>query len=261
MLSLEFLQQAERQIHKTLTELRPALLKAHGSIEHSLKDDKSVVTEMDILVEERLKAALAEIAPAISFGGEETGVDYTQKTFWLVDPIDGTEAFIRGLPFSTTMIALIDDGQPIMSVIYNFFQDEYYMAIKGQGASCNGHAIHVSNRPLKRAYVIATGNWGVMRMPNLAPRLRPRVAGMPKLHGSGCEATYIASGAIDGAIVAGAKGPWDFAAGNLLIREAGGRVENWDSTGYDYRDMQFVASNPVIFDELKAFILAERANI
>ena len=159
------------------------------------------------------------------------------------------------------MIALIDNGQPVMGVIYNFFLDEYYLAIKGHGATRNGHPIHVSDRPLKRSYVIVVGNWGKMKVPNLGSHLRPRIAGMPKLHGSGCEAAYIASGAIDGQIVCGSKGPWDFAAGNILIQEAGGRVENWSSKGYDYLDLQFVASNPVIFDELKSFILAEQANI
>lgn len=256
----DLLNHLERKVYETLQELRPTLLQAHGSIEHHVKDDKSVVTEMDLLVENRLREELKKVDPSIGFGGEETGLDTNQETFWLVDPIDATEAFIRGLPFSTNMIALIDKGQPIMGIIYNFFLDEYYLAIKGRGATCNGHEIHVSQRPLSRSYVIVTGNWGKLNMPNLGPHLRPKVAGMPKLHGSGCEATYIAKGAIDGVIVAGAKGPWDFAAGNILIQEAGGRVENWSSTTYNYRDMQFVASNPVIFDELKGFILAEHAD-
>jgi myo-inositol-1(or 4)-monophosphatase len=250
----------ERKVYETLQALRPTLLKAHGSIEHHIKDDRSVVTEMDLLVEHRLREELAKVDPSIGFGGEETGIDTDQETFWLVDPIDATEAFIRGLPFSTNMVALIDNGQPVMGVIYNFFLDEYYLAIKDRGATCNGHVIHVSQRQLAQSYVIATGNWGKLNMPNLGPHLRPRVAGMPKLHGSGCEAAYIAKGAIDGVIVAGAKGPWDFAAGNILIQEAGGRVENWDSNTYDYRDMEFVASNPLIFDELKQFILSERSN-
>lgn len=248
----------ERKVYETLQALRPVLLRGHGTIEHHVKDDKSVVTELDLLVENQLKTELAKVDPSIGFGGEETGIDTTQKTFWLVDPIDGTEPFIRGLPFSTNMVALIDNGKPVMGIIYNFFLDEYYLAMEGRGAFCNGHAIHVSDRPLGRSYVIATGNWGKLRMPHIGPHLRTRVAGMPKLHASGCEATYIARGSLDGAIIAGAKGPWDFAAGSILIQEAGGRVENWDSDNYDYRNMQFVASNPVIFDGLKDFLATER---
>jgi myo-inositol-1(or 4)-monophosphatase len=250
----DFLERAEKQLRLTLQELRPTLLRGFGSIEHKLKDDKSIVTEMDVMVERRLQAVMAELDPSIGFGGEETGLDLTQETFWLVDPIDGTECFTRGLPFSTNMICLIDNHQPVMSVIYNFFTDEYYLALKGKGATCNGHAIHVSNRPLERAYVIVTGNMKAAGAPYFVPELRPKVAGIPKLHASGCEAAYLASGGIDGAIVVGAKGPWDFAAGSLLIREAGGRVENWGTTTYDYRDMHFVAGNPVLFDDLKKLV-------
>lgn len=250
----DFLDHAEKHIRLTLQELRPTLLKGFGSIEHHLKDDKSIVTEMDVMVENRLKAAMAEIDSSIAFGGEETGVDLEQETFWLVDPIDGTECFTRGLPFSTNMICLIDNHQPVLSVIYNFFTDEYYLAIKGRGATRNGHPIHVSNRPLERAYVVVTGNWLKVGVPNFVPEIRPKVAGIPKLHASGCENTYIANGAIDGTIVAGGKGPWDHAPGMLLIQEAGGRVENWNSSTYDYRDMRFVAANPVIFDDLKKLV-------
>ncbi|HEY5668004.1 MAG TPA: inositol monophosphatase [Candidatus Saccharimonadales bacterium] len=248
----DFFDHADKHIRKVLLELRPTLLKGFGSIEHHLKDDQSVVTEMDIMVEERLRAAMAEVDPSIGFGGEETGLDPNLATFWLVDPIDGTEAFTRGLPFSTNMICLIADHQPVMSVIYNFFTDDYFLAIKGRGASCNGHVIHVSERPLERAYVVATGRWHQSRVPNFVSELRPKVAGLPKLHGSGCENTYIAQGAFDGTIVAGGKGPWDHVPGMLLIQEAGGRVENWGSNTYDYRDMHIVAGNPVLFDDLKA---------
>lgn len=250
----DFFDHADKHIRKVLLELRPTLLKGFGTIEHHLKDDKSVVTEMDVMVEERLKAAMDELDPSISFGGEETGLDPSLSTFWLVDPIDGTEAFTRGLPFSTNMICLIADHQPVMSVIYNFFTDEYFLAIKGRGATRNGHAIHVSDRPINRAYIVATGDWHQVGVPNFVPGLRPKVAGLPKLHASGCENTYIAQGAFDGTIVATGKGAWDHAPGMLLIQEAGGRVENWNSSTYDYRDMQIVAGNPTLFDDLKKLI-------
>lgn len=248
----DFLDTAEKRIRLTLQELRPLLLKGFGSIEHNLKDDKSIVTEMDVMVEKRLQEVLAEVDPAVGFGGEETGADLNQKTFWLTDPIDGTESFTRGLPFSTNMICLIDNDEPVMSIIYNFFTDEYYLAIKGKGATRNGHAIHVSNRPLERAYIALTG-WPLVRS-SFGAELRPKIAGLPKLHASGCENVYLASGAIDGTIVAGGKGAWDHAPGMLLIQEAGGRVENWNSSTYDYKDLSFVAANPVIFDQLKQML-------
>ncbi len=255
----DFLDHADKHIRLTLQALRPQLLAAHGAIEHHLKDDKSVVTEMDMLVEKHLQHALAELDPSIGFGGEETGVDYDQQTFWLVDPIDGTEMFIRGLPFSTNMITLVDNNQPIMSVIYNYSLDEYYLAVKGQGATRNGHPIHVSNRPLDRAYVIMGGRVNES-LHGVNDRLRDKVHGMPKFHASGFEYASIARGAIDGAVVWFSHGHiWDFAPGTLLVQEAGGRVENLDSGTYDYRNTKFIAANPVIFDELKQFVLQEQS--
>jgi myo-inositol-1(or 4)-monophosphatase len=247
--TLDFLHTAEKRLRLALQELRPELLAAHGIITHDTKDDDSVVTALDLQVEKRLKEICHEIDPAIGFSGEETGVDLTQKTFWLVDPIDGTESFIRGLPFSTNMIALIHNDEPIMSIIYNFVTDEYYLAIKGQGATRNGHPIHVSDRPLNRAYI--TLNVG-MRLPEgFAYALRRVSGGQPRYNASGAEASYIANGAVDGIIVVGVKGPWDHAPGALLMQEAGARIENLFSDTYNYRDFRYVAANPVIFDELK----------
>lgn len=253
MPTLDFMRLAEKRIHMLLLELRPQLLEAHGSIEHRLKDDKSVVTVMDLMVENRLRELCRELDPAIGFGGEETGVDLTQTTFWLTDPIDGTEAFIRGLPFSTNMIALIHNGQVVMSVIYNFSLDEYFVAIRGHGATRNGHAIHVSKRPLKQSFVVLNG-FHQLNVP-----LRPQVSGIPKMHASGYELSAVAAGALDGAIVGGTKGAWDHAPGTLLILEAGGRVENIGSADYDYTNFHYVAANPVNFDELKA--IADAADV
>lgn len=258
--SLDFLKHAEKFIRMTLAELRPELLKAHGSIEHRLKEDKTVVTEMDELVENRLRKALFEVDPGIAFSGEETGADYDKKTFWLVDPIDGTDPFIRGLPFSTNMVALIDDGQPVLSVIYNFFLDEYYLAIKGQGSTCNGHPIHVSNRPIDRSLVISGGGFARGGVIGASDRLRPVVGGLVQMNASGFELSAIASGKLDGRIGwrPSAK-PWDVAPGALLVTEAGGRVENIGVAGYDYRNTNTIISNPEIFDDLMKFTLDEIA--
>ncbi len=251
----EFLLTAEKRLRALLLELRPILLKAHGAIEHNLKDDASVVTEMDLMVEQRLQILCKEIDPSIGFAGEETGANYDQKTFWLVDPIDGTEAFIRGLPFSTNMITLIDNNMPIMAVIYNFFLDEYYLAIKGKGATCNGHPIHVSDRTLKRAQVVTGSGFARAGFVGVNDRLRGMVANTMQLCASGFEHAAVARGAFDARIGFNARGKaWDFAPGTLLVQEAGGRVENLGSTTYTYRNTNFVAANPVIFDDLKRFV-------
>ena len=251
----DFLHLAEKRLRLTLQELRPELLQAYGAIEHQLKGDKSIVTAMDLKVEKHLAEICKELDPGIAFSGEETGTDYSQKTFWLVDPIDGTEPFTRGLPFSTNMITLIHNGQAIMSIIYNFFLDEYYLAIKGEGATCNGHAIKVSNRPLDRSYITISSGFIKAGIIGARDQLRPMVAGIPQMNASGYEFSAIARGAIEAHIAFNPSGkPWDFAPGTLLIQEAGGRVENLDKPGYDFLNPHFVAASPVVFDELMAFV-------
>jgi len=242
--------------------LRPELLAAYGAIEHELKQDTSIVTHMDLMVEERLKAMLAELDNSIGFSGEETGVNYDQKIFWLVDPIDGTEPFVRGLPFSTNMITLIDHGKPVFSVVYNFFLDEYYMAIKGRGATCNGHQVHVSKRTLDRSFVISGSGFGRVGLVGVNERLRAKVAALPQFNASGFQFAAIARGGIDGCVSWNPRGKaWDYAPGSLLVTEAGGRIENIGTGDYDYRKWHFVAANPVIFDDLMTFMLEETASV
>ena len=238
----------------------PKLLEAHGAIEHKLKPDKSIVTAMDLMVEEHLRDVLAALSPEVGFAGEETGADYNQATFWLVDPIDGTEPFTRGLPFATNMIALIHLGEPVMSVIYNFVLDEYFYASKVGGATKNGHTVHVSTRPLSRAFLSFGAKLKDPKQHGMRDRLRLKVQNMPQMGASGYIFSAIASGAIEGTITYGTPGgPWDFAAGALLVQEAGGRVANLGSSTYDYREIHLVATNAVVFDEVKSYIETEIA--
>jgi myo-inositol-1(or 4)-monophosphatase len=249
--SLDFLNQAEKHIRLTLDKLRPQLLEAQGNIEHRLKDDKSVVTALDTLVEDRLRADLATFDQGIGFSGEEGGTDYNQTTFWLVDPIDGTEPFIRGLPFATNMITLIHEGEPIMSIINNFALGDYYLAIKGQGAMCNGHAIHVSERALDRAWIMMGAIPGAPGVAGLETLLDSKTKALRRYGGAGYEYSMIASGAVEARVTYHGHGePWDFAPGALLVQEAGGRAANIGATTYDYRKLDHIISNAVVFDEL-----------
>jgi fructose-1,6-bisphosphatase/inositol monophosphatase family enzyme len=253
--TLDFLQEANKIIRLTLDRVRPKLLEAQGNIGHTVKNDASVVTEMDTFVEDELKSALLGLDKGIGFGGEEGGVDYDQRSFWLVDPIDGTEPFIRGIPIATNMIALIDNNEPVLGIIYNFFLGDYYLAIKGHGATCNGHTIHVSDRPADRAWVTFStkneirGNYG------FADKLDRQVERVRRYGAGGFEYTLIANGGIEGRIMYNGHGhEWDFAPTTLLVQEAGGCVANIGSSTYNYRELNHVAANPKIFDQLMNFV-------
>jgi fructose-1,6-bisphosphatase/inositol monophosphatase family enzyme len=258
--TLDFLHEADRHIRMTLEKVRPQLLEAQGNIEHHLKDDSSAVTEMDTFVEAQLRDALQAFDKSIGFSGEEGGVDYDQKTFWLVDPIDGTEQFIRGIPMATNMVALIDNGEPILSVIYNFTLGDYYLAIKGHGATCNGHSIHVSNRTADRAWVTMTASNAKSGVPGLRDKLSEQVSRVRNFGAAGYQYPLVASGATEAHIQFNGSGhEWDFAPGALLVQEAGARIANIGSDTYNYREHNHIAANPVIFDQLMEFMVkAER---
>src|ERR1700744_4484405 len=122
------------------------LLASFGNIAFERKSDYSPVTVLDVKIEKSLKSKLAKAFPEIGFKGEETGYQEGSQHFWLVDPIDGTKPFVRGWPYATCMAVLISDGQAVASVIYDFYNNKLFTAVKGEGAFCNGLPIHVSDR-------------------------------------------------------------------------------------------------------------------
>ncbi|HEU0027230.1 MAG TPA: inositol monophosphatase family protein, partial [Ktedonobacterales bacterium] len=124
-------QLAMATIRRTLDTLRPCLLAAFGHAPFSTKADGSPVTELDVAVEEALKEDLATVAPGVGFYGEETTHDELSSISWLIDPIDGTDAFIRGIPLCSSLVALLEHGQITLGVVYNFTTDEFYHAIRG----------------------------------------------------------------------------------------------------------------------------------
>jgi myo-inositol-1(or 4)-monophosphatase len=210
-----------------------------------------VVTEIDIHVEKYLHEKLDEMHPEIPFVGEETGGDGTVKKFWLCDPIDGTGDFVRGLPFCTTMLCLIDDGLVVFSCIYNFVTDEMYHALRGGGAFKNGKPIRVSERKDIGIYI---GYETKEREPHLLA-IRTKVLlkkyALLKTFNAGWELCMVAEGKIEGRVQVEPYGKtYDFAPGSLLVDEAGGIVRNLGSMTYDYRNTNFIAGNEALIKDL-----------
>ena len=213
----------------------------------------SAVTELDQKTEHFIAERLHALYPAIEFFGEEFGGNNTANRFWLVDPIDGTGNFIRGIPFSTTMIELIQEGEAVFSLIYNFVTKEMYSAAKGEGAKLNGAGIHISNRSLKESNIYFETNR--RKAENLKRFLDiTNKYGLLANHASGFEFCQVAGGRMEARVCFDGFGEdWDFAPGALLVMEAGGIVRNIGSDTYDYRDHNFIAGTPLIYEDLKNF--------
>lgn len=249
----DFLAQAQATIEAVVRAYKPKLLAAHGHVELDIKSDHTPVTALDTELERLLRQALNNLDPGIGIEGEELGKQGNPDTFWLVDPIDGTESFVRGLPFVRNMVTLIDNGQPVFALVYKPVTDELFTARKGGGSFKNGQAVHVSDRPLERAWIELSVPLENPEVIPVVQAVRRRVNGYRLLG----DFTYIVEGKVDGQLIyKPGGGAWDYAPRALMISEAGGRVANLGQADYAYRNFDMLACNPSIFDELMTTIAA-----
>ena len=251
----DHLNAAIHTIKAALDELRPQLMQSFGNVSHTKKADASLVTDLDMRAETLLRERLRTFDPTIGFEGEETGATGSRDTFWLVDPIDGTQHFIRGLPYCTNMIALIHHGEVILGVIYNFAEDALYSACQGGGAFRNDEPIQASQRELEGAMIASE----IMLRPgkeaeNQALMHQLECAKIYNLFNSGSvgyDMTLVADGRIEGRITKDAYGaPYDYAAGALIAAEAGAIVRTLGSSVYDYQQTDFYVLSPNVHEQL-----------
>ncbi|MGH7155731.1 MAG: inositol monophosphatase family protein [Acetobacteraceae bacterium] len=198
---------------------------ARDRLEVSLKGPQDFVTEADRAVEDLLAARLAVAFPGDGFLGEETGFREGSDV-WVVDPIDGTANFVRGIPHFCVNVAFVRDGRTELGATYNPIAGELYFARRGHGATRNGAAIAVAPTPSLSEAAVEVG-WST-RVPNAAYL---RCVG--QILDAGAHVRRGASGALGLAFVADGRtdayvelhmNAWDCLAGLLLVREAGGRV-------------------------------------
>ena len=228
--------------------VRPLLLPHFGKAEvetYKTEHYNSPVTAHDKEVEAHLARELGLLDAAISFVGEERGGNRSARKFWLCDPIDGTVAFIEGRPHCTTMLALIEEGKPRFSIIYDFVNDVLYHAEQGHGAYENGKQICVSKRgPSEATIGIETQD------AELFERLAKRYK-LFRTMTAGHEFALVAKGEIEGRVCFKPYGQdYDFAPGTLLVSEAGGVVKNIGSDSYDYKNLDFITANRPVYEAL-----------
>jgi myo-inositol-1(or 4)-monophosphatase len=224
-------------------------------VAHSSKEDKSIVTALDGEAEEVIKKIISKEFPAHSFLGEETGhTDNKGEYTWYIDPLDGTRNFVRHLPLFAVSIALEQKGEIILSVIYNPAARSLFYAEKGKGAYMNDAKISVSkNNPTHSSMCAGKGSKPedrklcrqlIFSLPEAIPGLTFRDIGCTAL-----DLAYVACGGFDAGIHIGLNG-YDFAAGTLLVQEAGGKITNFDGSLWKFPDQYFYTSNGVLDQEI-----------
>ena len=194
------------------------------------------VTQVDIAVQNFLKKELFSLAPGIQFLGEETGLQEMEADrFWILDPVDGTTNLMHDYQHSVVSLALYDQGKIVMGIVYDPFREEVFSAIKGKGSFLNGQPIHVSKAEKLSDTIIGLGTAKRELADENFTRFR-RVFGqcqdVRRLGSAALELAYTACGRQDGYFEIYLN-PWDYAAGMLLVQEAGGMVTDFTGKPLD----------------------------
>lgn len=207
-------------------------------VAHSLKSDGSIVTEADLAMQQRILEVLKQRWPKIPLLGEEMSaevqqrlLDSSEEGLWLLDPLDGTSNYAAGIPYFCVSIALMQKGVVQLAIIYDPLRDETFSAEKGKGAWLNGDSLKApkATRPLKQGIAL-------IDLKRLTPELAAKVASQAPYSsqrnlGSGAlDWCYVATGRVDVYLHGGQK-LWDYAAGQLILREAGGKAATLSGDG------------------------------
>jgi myo-inositol-1(or 4)-monophosphatase len=257
---------SEEQLREVLyatavDELLPRFRKTASQV----KSDGSLVTEADLAAQTRISAAIKELCPEYVLVGEETPEDMQKSlfgnrdgTFWILDPLDGTTNFACGVPFFAISLALIRGRQPLLGAVYDPIRDEFFFAARDAGAKLNGSplASKPSSVPLKHGI-------GIVDFKRIDPSLATRLVTAPPY----ASQRSFGSVALDWCWLAAGRGHvylhgnqkvWDYAAGTLILAEAGGRAATlegdpvFDGT---YKARSAVAAvDPAVFTEWQLWL-------
>ena len=231
-----------------------------GNISVTIKEDLTPVTQADVECEQAIRKIILDAFPDHGFYGEETGK--TQEgadNLWLVDPIDGTKAFVRQYPFFSTQIALMHAGELVLGVSCGTMFEELAWAERGCGAWLNGERLCVSNIGDPQRAAISTGNLKSLAMSDGWARLGQLIAKSYRIRGYGDYYHYhlLAAGKIE-AVIESDVNILDIAAVAVIVEEAGGRFTDLNGVQPGLETRSVLAANPGLhgkyLEHLKGFV-------
>ena len=225
-----------------------------------VKSPNQLVSYVDITAEKILVDRLGKLLPEAGFITEEKTVkDSGASLRWIIDPLDGTTNFIHGIPLFAVSIALQQDDDLLIGVVYEVNLDECFSAYKGGGAFMNGKKISVTDTLLLRNALCATGFPyssfpHVDRYFNTLRYLFQNSHGIRRLGSAAVDLAYVACGRID-AFFEYNLNAWDVAGGALIVQEAGGSVTDFSGGSNFVFGKELIASNKLVHAEFLASIL------
>lgn len=207
---------------------------------------RNLVTEADKEADALIRKVILEAFPDHSIVSEENEPKKGNEFFWYIDPLDGTTNYTRHISYFCVSIALAKGNELLVGVIYNPVTSELYMAKAGEGAFLNGKALKTSNaRELAQSFVCMDFAYDNAERQKAAAALKRLVMSVKSIRvkGSGALASCeVASGKAEGYVRMGST-PWDYAAGALIIREAGGAVTDLDGKEWEPESKGVIAAS------------------
>jgi myo-inositol-1(or 4)-monophosphatase len=224
------------------------------------KSLNSLVSYVDTTAEKQLVKELQGLLPGSTFLTEEgTVAAQKSKHQWIIDPLDGTTNFLHQIPVFSVSVALQQEEQTILGIVYEVNRDECFYASKGQGAFLNGRPIQVTSNLLLKDTLLATGfpYYDYDRIDEYLEVLKALMAhsrGIRRLGSAAVDLAYVAAGRFD-AFYEYSLNAWDVAAGAFIVEEAGGKVMDFSGGANYLFGQELIAGTPAIAQEVLQLIL------
>ena len=236
-----------------------------GDVRIDKKGAIDLVTDVDVAVERRFRALIAERFPDHQILAEELGGAAAAPAgpCWVFDPIDGTSNYAHGLPIFCASLALEIDGVAEVAAIYDPTRKELFTAERGGGAFVNGRPLRVSSAARLVDAMLVTGfpydvHSRVDEIVGLFAAFVAEARAVRRLGSAALDLCYVAAGRLDGFWESDLK-PWDIAGGALIVAEAGGRVTDLAGAPFASRGGHVLATNGRLHDAMLAVIESRRA--
>jgi myo-inositol-1(or 4)-monophosphatase len=219
------------------------------------KGERDLVTEADFQAEKAIIDTIHRHFPLDSLLSEEMG-EYKAlpDRLWIIDPLDGTINFTHALPFYAVCIGLQAEGRLVLGLVFNPVMDERFEALEGGGAFLNGVPIHVSRVSTLLESLVATGfpyslHQSAGTITQRLHQVLVRAQAVRRLGSAALDLCYLAAGRFDAYWEEGLK-PWDTAAATVIVREAGGRLTDYEGNPFSPYVRTVLASNALVHEEM-----------
>lgn len=227
------------------------------------KGDRDMASALDYEIERSVRELLRVATPDIGFLGEEDGVSGSGEMQWVLDPIDGTANFVRGIPLCAVSLGLLHHGEAVLGVIELPFLGNRYAAAQGDGATVNGDPIQVSRTSQLSEAIVAIGDYAVgegaadknrLRLA-LTARLAESVQRVRMTGSAALDLAWLAEGRVDAALTLSNR-PWDMTAGVSIAREAGAQVMDWDGARHHLDSSMTLGITPYLVHDTLGLLKA-----